>query len=160
MAEYNAWMNARMYALCATLADAERKKDRKAFFRSIHSTLNHILVCDLSFMASFAGAAQPPESDDDLHADFDALRQHRSEVDQLIDAWARSVQADWLESPSTYTHNDDGVPRTVTRGFWVVHMFNHQTHHRGQITTLLTQLGQDIGSTDLHGSVPLPKAGD
>jgi uncharacterized damage-inducible protein DinB len=46
--------------------------------------------------------------------------------------------------------------RTVPRGFWVVQLFNHQTHHRGQITTVLTQLGHDIGSTDLHMSVPLP----
>jgi uncharacterized damage-inducible protein DinB len=159
MAEYNSWMNAKMYGLCATLTDADRKKDQQAFFRSIHSTLNHILACDLSFMASFAGTAQPPESEGDLHQGFDNLSRQRLVVDRQIEEWSHSVQADWLESPSTYTHNEDGVPRIVTRGFWVVHMFNHQTHHRGQITTLLTQLGQDIGSTDLHASVPLPNAG-
>ena len=159
MADYNSWMNAKMYGLCASMADADRKKDQRAFFRSIHSTLNHILACDLSFMASFAGTAQPPETDGDLHQHFDDLRRERTLVDQQIEAWSHSVQPGWLQSPSTYTHNEDGIPRVVTRGFWVVHMFNHQTHHRGQVSTLLTQMGHDIGSTDLHASVPLPRAG-
>ena len=159
MAEYNSWMNARVYRLCASLSDEDRKKDQRAFFRSIHSTLNHILACDLSFVASFTGATQPAEAEGDLHEEFDELRRQRTVVDQQIEDWSHSVRADWLESRSTYTHNEDGVPRVVTRGFWVVHMSNHQTHHRGQITTLLTQLGHDIGSTDLHASVRLPNAG-
>lgn len=159
MAEYNAWMNRKLYALCATLSDTDRKQDRRAFFASIHGTLNHLLACDVMFVASFTEAAEFTESEGDLHAEFDALRAHREQVDAQVLAWSRSVEPAWLEAPSTYTHHEDGVERAVTRGFWVVHMFNHQTHHRGQITTLLTQLGHDIGSTDLHMSVPLPGAG-
>ena len=158
MAEYNSWMNAKMYALCDTLSDDVRKKDQRAFFRSIHGTLNHILACDLMFLASFTKDADFVECEGDLHADFDKLRQHRGAVDQQLLRWSESVSPEWLNTSSTYTHYEDGVPRTVTQGFWVVHMFNHQTHHRGQITTLLTQLGHDIGSTDLHMSVPLPHA--
>jgi uncharacterized damage-inducible protein DinB len=159
MAEYNAWMNAKMYALCESLSDVVRKKDHRAFFRSIHGTLNHILVCDLTFLSSFSGEAAFVASEGDLHEDFNELRRHRGTVDLQLLQWSKGVSPEWLNTPSTYTHHEDGVVRTVTQGFWVVHMFNHQTHHRGQITTLLTQLGHDIGSTDLHMSVPLPRAG-
>lgn len=159
MAEYNAWMNAKMYALCESLSDVVRKKDHRAFFHSIHGTLNHILVCDLTFLSSFSGEAAFVASEGDLHEDFNELRRHRGTVDLQLLQWSKGVSSEWLNTPSTYTHHEDGVARTVTQGFWVVHMFNHQTHHRGQITTLLTQLGHDIGSTDLHMSVPLPRAG-
>ena len=158
MAEYNSWMNAKMYALCETLSDVIRKKDHRAFFRSIHSTLNHILACDLMFLSSFSEDAAFVACEGDLHEDFNELHRHRVAVDLQLLQWSKLVSHEWLNTPSTYTHYEDGVARTVTKGFWVVHMFNHQTHHRGQITTLLTQLGHDIGSTDLHMSVPLPHA--
>jgi uncharacterized damage-inducible protein DinB len=158
MADYNSWMNAKMYALCATLPDVERKRDLQAFFRSIHGTLNHILACDLMFLASFTQDASFVECEGDLHEDFNELRQHRGIVDLQLLQWSKLVSLEWLNTSSTYTHYEDGVARTVTQGFWVAHMINHQTHHRGQITTLLTQLGHDIGSTDLHMSVPLPHA--
>lgn len=159
MAEYNAWMNAKMYALCESLPDAVRKKDHRAFFRSIHGTLHHILVCDLMFLSSFSEDAAVVASEGDLHDDFHELRRDRGSVDLHLLQWSRVVSPEWLNTPSTYKHHEDGVTRHVTQGFWVVHMFNHQTHHRGQVTTLLTQLGHDIGSTDLHMSVPLPRSG-
>jgi uncharacterized damage-inducible protein DinB len=158
MAEYNAWMNAKMYSLCESLSDAVRKKDHQAFFRSIHGTLHHILVCDLTFLSSFSGETPFVAGEGDLQEDFNQLRRRRGAVDLQLLQWSRRVSDGWLNTPSTYTHHEDGVARNVTQGFWVVHMFNHQTHHRGQITTLLTQLGHDIGSTDLHMSVPLPPA--
>lgn len=156
MADYNSWMNAKLFALCATLTDVERKQDQHAFFKSIHGTLNHILACDVMFVASFTQGAPFSEDAEPLHDEFDALRRHREVIDQEILQWARSVPSDWLEATSVYTHYEDGAERTVTQGFWVMHMFNHQTHHRGQITTLLSQMGHDIGSTDLHMSVPRP----
>ena len=159
LAEYNSWMNAKMYALCEGLNDIDRKKDLGAFFRSIHGTLNHVLACDLMFLASFTKDAAFVECEGDLHDHFPDLRQERAQVDARLLEWSKAVSAEWLAASSTYRHHEDGAARTVTQGFWVVHMFNHQTHHRGQITTLLTQLGHDIGSTDLHMSVPLPHAG-
>jgi len=156
MAQYNSWMNAKLYELCGTLPDEERKKDRQAFFRSIHSTLNHLLAVDLMMLASFTQGARTFLPEGDVCDNFDDLRRKREDVDLEILGWARSVPADWLEEPSSYAHHGDGLTRKVTRGFWVVHLFNHQTHHRGQVTTLLTQLGLDIGSTDLHMSVPRP----
>jgi uncharacterized damage-inducible protein DinB len=158
LAEYNSWMNAKMYALCEGLTDSDRKKDLGAFFRSIHGTLNHILACDLMFLASFSKDAAFVECEGDLYDRFPELRQERARVDAQLLEWSKAVSPEWLAALSTYRHHEDGATRTVTQGFWVVHMFNHQTHHRGQITTMLTQLGHDIGSTDLHMSVPLPHA--
>jgi uncharacterized damage-inducible protein DinB len=89
-----------------------------------------------------------------LEDDFEALSRRRRALDAEILLWSAAVSSEWLAEPSIFVHHGDGLPRSVTRGFWVIQMFNHQTHHRGQITTLLTQLGYDIGSTDLHMSVP------
>jgi uncharacterized damage-inducible protein DinB len=158
MAQYNSWMNAQMYTLCATLTDEERKRDHRAFFRSIQGTLNHIPAVDLMLLSHFTHGTPTFLPAGDLYENFNELRHRREEVDVAILDWSRSVSVDWLEAPSPYTHHGDSLPRTVTRGFWVVQMFNHQTHHRGQITTVLTQLGHDIGSTDLHMSVPRPEA--
>ena len=55
MAAYNAWMNERLYELCASLPDAERKRDRGAFFKSVHGTLNHLLYGDRAWMSRFTG---------------------------------------------------------------------------------------------------------
>jgi uncharacterized damage-inducible protein DinB len=150
MARYNAWMNARLYALCATLGDDERRRDRGAFFRSIHSTLNHIVYADLAFLSRFTG--DPPEVPAlgvDLHAEFAALRAARAALDARIEAWCATLDEDWLAQKLTYTSKVDGQTRTLPRWLLVTHLFNHQTHHRGQLTTLLTQRGLDIGSTDL-----------
>ena len=110
-------------------------------------------------MASFTEGTAFAESDGGLYENFDEPRRHREALDAQLLQWAWTVLPARLAAPSIYNHHDDGVERTVTQGFWVVHMFNHQAHHRGQITTLLTQMGHYIGSTDLHMSVPLPDAG-
>ena len=125
MAQYNSWMNAKMYILCATLADEERKRDHRAFFRSIHSTLNHILAVDVMLLSHFTHGTPTFLPVGDLYENFQELRQRREEVDVAMLEWSRSVPVDWLAAPSPYTHHGDGLPRTVTRGFWVVQMFNH-----------------------------------
>jgi uncharacterized damage-inducible protein DinB len=108
-------MNERLYELCAGLPDTERQRDRGAFFKSVHSTLNHLLYGDRAWMSRFTGR--------DLG--------WREPADEL-----------------TYTRID-GRTRTLPAWLLVAHMFNHQTHHRGQLTTLLSQLGVDPGATDL-----------
>ena len=150
MAQYNAWMNRRLYALCAGLPDAERRRDRGAFFKSIHGTLNHIVYADLAFLSRFTGdPPQVPEFGIDLYADFAALQAARSALDDRLCDWAATLQDDWLQGALTYTSKVDRRSRTVPRWVLVAHVFNHQTHHRGQVTTLLSQMGHDMGSTDL-----------
>jgi uncharacterized damage-inducible protein DinB len=154
MAQYNSWMNAKLFALCAGLTEAERERDLHAFFRSIHGTLDHILAVDQMFLSHFRDGTPRFLPEGELCREFPLLDRRRRELDAKILSWSGTVGADWLAEEAHFTHHEDGRPRLVPRGFWVVQMFNHQTHHRGQVTTLLTQLGHDIGPTDLHMAVP------
>ncbi len=150
MARYNEWMNSRMYALCATLPDAELHKDRGAFFKSIYASLNHIAYGDLAFMSRFTGnPSLVPDPAVDLFGSFSRLRAEHASLDQRIVAWSASLSPEWLVESLTYTSKIDGKSRTVPKWVLVTHLFNHQTHHRGQVTTLLSQMGLDIGTTDI-----------
>jgi len=150
MAEYNQWMNKRLYASCGSMTDSERKKDRSAFFGSIHRTLNHIMFGDLAFMSRFTGNPKSvPELGVDLYTDYEELWVARSKLDDRILDWTKSLSKDWLLEELSYESKIDGVTRTMARWILVTQMFNHETHHRGQITTLLSQSGIDMGTTDI-----------
>jgi uncharacterized damage-inducible protein DinB len=150
LARYNAWMNTRLYALCATLPEDELRADRGAFFGSIYATLNHIAYADLAFLSRFTGEpAVVPELNVDLFGAFAALRAEREAIDRRLVAWTATLTPDWLAAALTYLSKVDGASRTRPHWFLVTHLFNHQAHHRGQVTTLLAQRGLDMGSTDL-----------
>jgi len=149
MARYNRWMNGKVYAACAGLTDDARKADRGAFFGSIHRTLNHLLVGDLIWLSRFTGGSREGlHIGQPLHDSFDALRAHREQTDATLLAFADGLTPERLRADLEITSTAHGV---FSRPTWVFvsHLFNHQTHHRGQITTLLSQLGIDIGATDL-----------
>jgi len=162
MARYNRWMNQRMYAACEGLSDAQRKADQGAFFKSIHHTLTHLVLADKMWLARFARqgvefAALPPEllavpegSDytSDLPSDWADLKQTRDALDAAVEQWLASMPSDFLSSTMRYA-NTRGVQRAHPAWQALTHFFNHQTHHRGQVTTLLTQQGVDVGVTDL-----------
>lgn len=150
LARYNQWMNSRLYDLTATLTDAERKEDRGAFFKSIHGTLNHILLADNVWLGRFIG--QPffvTALSQELFAGFDDLRQARESTDQRIVQWADTLSLALLDSELRFTPITSPVEKVLPMRLAVTHFFNHQTHHRGQITTMLSQLGIDPGVTDL-----------
>jgi uncharacterized damage-inducible protein DinB len=151
MADYNAWTNERLYSVCASLSDAERKRDRGAFFKSIHSTLNHILWADSVWMTRFTGRAYAPSVPlgTDVYADFGELGTARTSLDEEISAWAAALTEEQLNAPYTFVSQVLKVTRVQPTWSFVTHMFNHQTHHRGQLTTLLTQAGIDSGVTDV-----------
>ena len=149
MASYNQWMNHNLYQLCAEIPDPVRREDRGAFFKSIHGTLNHLLVGDQIWLGRFTQQPFIAGLDQELYSDFTELWQARQQTDHAILDWAASLSSDWLSQDFTYTSVSGN--KTATRPAWllVTHMFNHQTHHRGQLTTLLSQLGYDPGVTDL-----------
>lgn len=150
MARYNCWMNERLYAACATLTDEERKSDAGAFFHSIHGTLNHILLADRTWMARFAGEPVAYTSlDQELYTDFLELQREREQDDNRIIKWATALNVDNVMRALSF--KGITIPEVRTYPFWLVvtHFFNHQTHHRGQVTALLSQLGIDPGVTDL-----------
>lgn len=150
MAAYNRWMNDRLYAVCAEVPDPERRRDRGAFFKSIHATLNHILLGDRWWMQRFAGQPLTPSGpvNQELYADFDELRAARREADAALEAWAAALSDDFAEEPFRFVSKTYKAERELPTWAVIVHVFNHQTHHRGQITTLLSQLGIDAGPTD------------
>lgn len=151
LARYNQWMNRRLYALCAGLPDTERKRDRGAFFGSIHATLDHLLYGDLALLSRLSGdPPQQPRLGETIHEEFETLRAERERVDARLLAWSAGLTPEWLEARHRFVSQTDGVERILPHWVLVAHLFNHQAHHRGQLTTLLSQLGYDVGETDLH----------
>jgi len=150
LARYNQWMNEKLYQVCAEIPDQKRKEDLGAFFQSIHGTLNHLLYGDKAWMGRFTGH---PYSitviGQNLYDNFKELRKERIKTDQEILKWSHSLSVEWLESPFEYTSNVDQKTRILPTWILVTHLFNHQTHHRGQVTTLIKQLGYEPGITDL-----------
>jgi uncharacterized damage-inducible protein DinB len=152
MARYNRWQNENLYGVADALPDAERRRDRGAFFGSIHGTLNHLLWADRIWMSRFAGTPRPaggiPESVA-LYGDWDELKRERAAFDAVIVDWTDRLDDTALAGDMTWYSG--AVKAEVTKPKWllVTHMFNHQTHHRGQVHCMLTQAGGKPGDTDL-----------
>jgi uncharacterized damage-inducible protein DinB len=150
MARYNRWMNEKLYALAGELSDEERKRPMGAFFRSIHGTFNHLLLTDRAWLARFGAGSRPAVTSlaDELFSDFGELRAERAATDAVIEEYMASLTPEQLTSTLEY-RTTKGVP--MSHALWLVlsHWGNHQTHHRGQVTTLFSQLGRDPGVTDL-----------
>jgi uncharacterized damage-inducible protein DinB len=152
MAGYNAEMNRRLYAAAGRLDDAARRQQRGAFWGSIHDTLNHLLWGDRIWMSRFDGWPPPPVTlagSATLCADFDVLAAERCATDAGLTQWADRVEPAWLAGELTWYSG--AVQREVSRprAVLVTHLFNHQTHHRGQVHAMLTQAGERTGDTDL-----------
>lgn len=161
MAAYNAWMNERLYQACAKLSDVERKRDVGAFFKSIHGTLNHLLLADLVWMGRFVRQPFPASTlDQELYASFEELHAARRATDGAIDAWAAALTDEALAGTLHYTPMTNPQPRSTPLALAVMHLFNHQTHHRGQVTALLMQAGIDPGVTDLVAMPSVPGVGN
>jgi uncharacterized damage-inducible protein DinB len=149
-AGYNAWANERVFAAAAGLSDADYRADKGAFFKSVHGTLNHILVGDLVWMQRFTGEGPLPSSlDAILHESLPALHQARRVQDARIIAYIESLDNQALAGEIRYrpitTTGEIVQPLAPALAHW----FNHQTHHRGQVHALLTSLKSEAPSLDL-----------
>ena len=166
LADYNAWMNAKLYAAAASLPAHELTLDHKAFFGSIIGTLNHLVVADTIWLKRFtthpaqfvslapiAGLPAPTALDDILFGDIAALEMRRKLLDDVITQWAAELTAEHLQCVFHY-RSMKGGPGQKRFSSVLMHFFNHQTHHRGQATTLLFQAGVDVGITDLLARIP------
>ena len=166
MAEYNRWMNERMYKAAATLDAEALSANKGAFFGSILGTLNHIAVADTIWLhrfaqheASFSSLSalskfpQPSLLSQSLAPGLEELRDYRRELDALIERWAAELTPEHLSANIAYG-NMAGVKSSRNFGASLQHFFNHQTHHRGQASTLLFQAGVDVGVTDLLAVIP------
>ena len=150
LARYNRWMNERLYAVVHELSPDERTRDRGAFFGSMHRTLNHVLWGDRIWLSRFTN--QPyavPAFGADMYADFAELTRERAATDTAILNWTGSLTPEWLAGSLEYRSASDGKLRRLPHWIAATHMFQHATHHRGQLATLIKQAGKDTGVTDL-----------
>ncbi|KAF0804329.1 hypothetical protein A6D6_03166 [Alcanivorax xiamenensis] len=150
LALYNRWQNRQHYQLCAELDDTQRKADRGLFFHSIHGTLNHLLLADRLWLGRFLDRPFPILGlDQELYEDFDQLRRERESTDQIILDYIAELKRTRLDDDLSYVSASTGQLRSYPLRLCLTHFFNHQTHHRGQLTTAYSQLGHDVGVTDL-----------
>ena len=161
MADYNRWMNQRLYAAAAGLDTQVLRADRGAFFGSILGTLNHLAVTDSLWLRRFQSAfgwdrlreaddwlPRPTTLRDTLSDTLPELQALRERLDALTVAWSEELIFNDLDRVIGY-RNMSGELFQRQVGPLLSHWFNHQTHHRGQVTTLLFQAGVDVGVTDL-----------
>ena len=148
---YNRWQNQSVYAAAASLPDGTRKRNMGAFFKSIHATLNHLLVGDQLWLDRMDGTPTLITSlDQELYNDFDELRAQRERADSRLDRFVASLDDTGLAGRLTFRRlSGDKGELTLPLTLVMMQFFNHQTHHRGQATTLLMQCGVDVGVTDL-----------
>jgi uncharacterized damage-inducible protein DinB len=161
MAKYNRWMNRRLYETAGGLSEEALQADEGAYFGSLIGTLNHIVVGDLIWLRRFAAHPANHRALASLRSDGTALAldtilfrtlgplgEERERLDAIILAWVDELTDAELDHELDY-RSTRGVRSVKHFGSLVLHMFNHQTHHRGQATTLLSQQGLDMGVTDL-----------
>jgi uncharacterized damage-inducible protein DinB len=170
MANYNQWMNERIYAAAATLPPDAVTADRKAFFGSILGTLNHLVNGDIIWLKRFAAhpggytslalmaeLPLPVGLNEPRAADLAGVAALRRRLDTAILEFAAQVRDADCDFVLRWT-NRHGEAYSRQFGGVLTHFFNHQTHHRGQVTTLLSQEGIDVGVTDILVLVPEEEA--
>jgi uncharacterized damage-inducible protein DinB len=150
LAGYNEWANRRLYDAAAGLSDADYGADHGAFFGSVHGTLNHLLVGDLVWMYHFTGKGpSPTRLDEILYDDFAGLRAAREAEDARILAYVASLAPSDLDGTIRYRTISNPADIEQELKLALLHVFNHQTHHRGQVHCLLTRITDAAPSLDL-----------
>ncbi|MEW9615812.1 DinB family protein [Shinella sp. S4-D37] len=149
-AAYNAWANRTLYAEVGKLDDEAFRRDLGAFFGSLHRTLNHLLTADRIWLKRFTGAGDAPTClDAILHEDFPGLLAARQAEDARLTAYVDSLSEETIAADITYSPLTNPTVITHPLGPALTHMFNHQTHHRGQCHAMLTMVGGPSITLDL-----------
>lgn len=152
MAAYNAEMNRRVYAAAEALGETERRAERGAFWGSIHATLSHLLWADRIWLSRF-GLGDPPEvpigESGRYVAAFETLARERQALDAGIEEFAAALEPGALEGDLAWWSGAAGREMVKPRALCMIQIFNHQTHHRGQVHALITRAGGETGATDL-----------
>ncbi|MBO9717758.1 MAG: DinB family protein [Pseudoxanthomonas sp.] len=169
LADYNRWMNGNLQRAAAALPAEALDAPRGAFFGSILGTFNHLVVADTIWLKRFAAndaegrwsalgmladIAMPTGLDARPCADLAAWWTRRQMLDALVVGWIGQLEGGDLATTIRYG-NLRGEPQRRRLSHLLLHFFNHQTHHRGQATTLFSQCGVDVGVTDLHPRLPV-----
>lgn len=153
MARYNAWQNRQLTQMLADMSDADLRKDRGAFFGSIFSTLNHILWGDTLWMSRIEPRIAPPSVGPSEHTTFTPTfavwSAERFRLDGGIRMWADTLRSLDLRGDLTWYSGTLERDCVLRRATCVVQLFNHQTHHRGQVHAMMTAAGLKAPVTDI-----------
>jgi uncharacterized damage-inducible protein DinB len=150
LARYNRLANEQLYEACAALSDEQYREQRRVSFGSIHGLLNHILLADRIWMGRFKGGGKTtPPLNTVLFEKFEDLRGARVRDDREMGEFFASVDGEFFAKTISYV-NSRGQAYTDPVLPSVLHMFNHQTHHRGQVHVMLSQAGLQPPSLDMH----------
>ena len=151
LARYNSWANTRIYDAAAELPDTAYRAVRPAaYFTSLQGTLNHILVGDLVWMGRFEGVEHGlSRLDKPLHEELAPLRAAREAEDRRIQAYTDALTPEAIAGDLTFRLIVEPRDMTMPLSLALAHLFNHQTHHRGQAHALLKEAGLEPPSLDL-----------
>ncbi|WP_168879704.1 DinB family protein [Rhizobium sp. P28RR-XV] len=153
MARYNTWQNASLVTAADGLTDEDRWKDRGAFFQSIAATLNHLCWADALILERLKGNERPERTIQHSLSDpsnWDAFKALRLQRNEEIEEWAaRLLDAD-LNGSLVWYPGDGSTRIEKPKAICVIQLFNHQTHHRGQVHSMLTAAGAKPEPTDLQ----------
>jgi uncharacterized damage-inducible protein DinB len=151
LARYHVWATDRLLDRhVARLSDDEYRRDVGLFFKSVHGTLNHLLLAEhgLWFQRLARGESPKRKLDEEVHRDRAALH---AALKQAVRDWIPAIES-WdaarFDGALHYT-STAGVTRSVPFAPTLMHVFNHGTHHRGQISAALTMLGHEGPELDL-----------
>ena len=153
MARYNRWQNESLYREASKLSDEERRRDRGAFFGSIHGTLNHIYWGDCMWLSRFGVVDRPRSATGKVSVDevprFEDLAVARPILDAKIVAWADALTPEAVAQDLIWWSGLQNKNMSRPSGLAIVHLFNHQIHHRGQVHAMLTAAGAKPDDTDV-----------
>jgi uncharacterized damage-inducible protein DinB len=148
LARYHGWAARRLYEHVDALSEADYRRDAGLFFRSVHGTLNHLLVADGAWYARFARGESPQVVlDAELEADRARLRDALLDSASNWQSFVRDVADERWASELRFRR--DGGLMVLPFAATLAHVFNHGTHHRGQITAALTAMGHACPELDL-----------
>ena len=149
LANFNKWTNNKIITFCKKLTENEYKKDRKAFFSSIHGTLNHLLVVDRAFTSRIEGRKYDLKNlNQILYENLFQLEDARIKKDKNLIDLVNNLSEESINKEITY-QNFEAKKTTCTINMMLITMFNHQTHHRGQVHNMLSQAGMKPPQIDI-----------
>jgi uncharacterized damage-inducible protein DinB len=139
LARYHAWANEVLFAELDKLSDAQRKQDHGLFFRSIHHTVDHLLLVNRVWMGRLTGQPIVPDFKTIQVEDWPALKQGLRESLAAMAGWLSLQDESWFMQDVTFAASN-GKPNTLPASAVLTHMLTHFNHHRGQVSTAITQL--------------------
>ncbi|MEO8630859.1 MAG: DinB family protein [Betaproteobacteria bacterium] len=153
MARYNRWQNESLFREAGRLSDDERRLQRGAFFGSINGTLNHIYWGDCMWLSRFGVVDRPRSPNGKASIDefprFEDLAAARPVLDAKIIAWADALTPEVVARDLIWWSGLQNKNMSRPTGLAIAHIFNHQTHHRGQVHAMLTAAGAKPDDTDV-----------